>query len=130
MTAQEQPDDLILVRVDASAGRPEASVAVTASKHIPDVDAETHGGRGEIPDGVAEELGMRVEEFVQQWAPLVKSLRHVFQLTDDETQTDGFHVDTVKVGLGVNANGKLFLVGNVGAKASVEVTFRRHAATA
>ena len=126
MTAQDKPDDVILIRVDAASGRREA---VGASKRIQDVEAETHAAKGATPEGVAGELGMRVEEFVEQWAPLVKSLRHVFQLSDDETQTHGFRVDTVKVGLGVNANGKLFLVGNVGAKASVEVTFRRHPGT-
>ena len=125
MTAQHESTEVILISVDAASGSPGASVAVESSKRIQDVDAEAQSAEGTTPEGVVGELTMRVEEFGRQWRPLISALRDVFQLSDEQPQTDGFHVDTVKVGLGVNADGKLFLIGKVGAKASVEVTLRR-----
>ena len=125
MTAQDESTDVILVSVDALIGPPSTGVRGEGPNRIDDEDAHTDAAEGTIPENVVGQLAVSVEEFRQQWRPLIKTMQEVFQLSDEQAQTDAFHVDTVKVGLGVNANGKLFLIGNVGAKASVEVTFRR-----
>ena len=125
MTKQDDSSEVILISVDPDVGPPAASVVLKTSMSIEDVDAETEAADETTPDGVVSHLAMRVEELSQQWRPLARALQGLFQLSDDPTQSTGFDVDTVKVGLGVNADGTLFLIGKVGAKASIEVTLRR-----
>ena len=125
MTKQDESSQVILISVDAAAGPPAASAAFETSTRIQDLEAETQADEGTTHDGVVSHLAMRIEELSQQWRPLIRALQDLFQLSDEPTQSAGFDVDTVKVGLGVNADGKLFLIGQVGAKASVEVTLRR-----
>ena len=114
MTTKHELGDVILISADAA--------PVGSSPRIPDVEAETHGGKADARQGVVDQLS--VEELGGQWRRLVKALCDAFQLSDEEAHKSGLQVDAVKVGLGVNADGNLFLVGKVGAKASVEITLR------
>jgi hypothetical protein len=89
----------------------------------PEGDVEEQSLFGRKPKAVPKPVEIDGDELRKNIENITAQLERV--LESQAEKKSGFNLDSFSVGLAVEGKGKVFLVAEVGVKASIELTFKR-----
>ncbi|OBG19355.1 hypothetical protein [Mycobacterium sp. 852002-51057_SCH5723018] len=93
------------------------------SAPLPAGDVEEQSLFSRTPKAVAKPVEIDAEVLRKNIEDITSQLEHV--LEGQAKRDSGFGLDSFTVGLAIEGKGKVFLVAEVGVKASIELTFKR-----